>query len=318
MKHYRTLLITATLLSGGLLAGCTAGPPSRLTFHVRQVSRLVMPIAPNAADKETDMVLQVDLGDVDEEGNTSVQVTIKSIKASMDSLGIRCTYHMEEIEKSLKSARLKKHQANYLKVFDGLEGAGFQVKVDPLGNIVEWVAMDERLEPISAGTQRGQIGKDQVAMVLGKTNLAEYAAMGWGLPGMPARACLQDQWTTGRIIIVPDVKKSVTIEKSYTFDENLEDKGEKIGKVTVQIRDNKDRDADGSGTQKNTGLVVDKVEGQGQVLCSLTRGHMVNSEETVKISISASTGRTVLKRKNPNAIKMYFETTTTIELIDME
>ena len=305
-------------MSACLLAGCAAERPSRFTFHVHQVSHVRgHPLVNNAADKETDIILRLDLLEEDETG-TVVQVTIDSIKASMSSLGIRCAYHIEEIENVIKSDRVKKHQANYLKVFEGLEGASFKAQVDRDGNVVQWMAMDEPLKPISAGAQRGQIGKDQVAMVLGKTNLAEYAAMGWALPGRLVRARVKDQWTTGGVLIVPDVKKSVTIEKSYTLDEILDEKAEKIVKIDVQIRDNKDKDADKSATPRATGLLVDKVEGQGQVLCSLTHGHMIKSEETVKIPVSASVGRTAQNKKNPNAIKMYFETITTIDLIDME
>lgn len=316
------------------LTGCTQ--PDRLALHlqkadqyrqkVRMVSDLVM-LFPGVDHKESQMVLDCHVKDVDEQGVATVEVTIASIQASMKSLSVSCSYDSEQDAPATTtpSEKHRKQQLEFTGLFAGLKGRKYSALVDSNSRVVKLTDLDRRIEEAAARRGRlGPMGGDQLAMLLSESSLRQYVAplffAGLDQPTIEPN----DTWTAHDSVWVPQAPE-VAIKKTYVVKSIEDPNDDKVAVVTFTASDVKDKKVVSQfgprRPRSSQSMQIDWVGGKGEARFSLRHGRLLSHIEDIRpfMRISgaagpaAHTGEPSKKKKEP---KIFYVVKRTIEIVE--
>jgi len=286
------------------------------------VSDIRLPLGiPNADHKETDMVLGYDVLEIDQDGVARVELTIDSIKADMISLTKRFSYDSEAEEQTESAKRDLAQQNRFNQSFDGLKGKKYGALVEKTGRVLELIDLDPRIDRIASGKVKGMFGGDQVAMLLTKSNLKEYAAAGW-VHVDDGTLKTAPSWVNDGTVWVPSAKPA-QVRKSYQL-QGIEKKEDRhVATVSYQVSLAEESASDANPTAPNarklrsSDLIVTAVLGEGQLSVLSKMGTLLKLEEQLRVEVR--TGYTPPRRKNlkkAKVAKIFFIMKKTIELVE--
>ena len=261
------------------------------------------------------MVLGYDVLEIDPDGVARVELTIESIKASMISLTKRFSYDSEAEEQTEPEKRDLAQQNRFNQSFEGLKGKKYGARVEKTGRVLELIDLDPRIDRIASGKAKGMFGGDQVAMLLTKSNLKEYAAAGWYHSLGKDDKNSTRQWTHDNLILVPSAKPA-QVRKRYQLEriEKIEDRH--IATVSYQVSFVKESPSDAKKS-RGSDLIVTAVLGEGELSVLSKTGTLLKLEEQLRVDVR--TGYALPKQRGPKkrkAIKIFYIMKRTIELVE--
>lgn len=345
--------VLAIILVGGL-TGCLGSKSlsqatsslfqkgNSYTAKAHMTSDLVM-MFPDVDHKETDLVFDCQVTEIDEQGNAVVEVTIESVKVLLKTLGgIKLTYDSEavpddqakaELDKTGKSKDAKRQ--TYIKAFAGLKGKKYTAVVDPRGVVVKLVDVDKEIQKaLDRRTTGKMLGGDQVEMLFTAASLKEYAWPGHIIAaGDPEDFKFSGSWRGTGTVVVPyttlvNLQKTSPIKSEsehakefeavldkastvFLYDMAHVGKGEDLsGADQAKPKSGKKRRRSYRGSTKYS-FVMDKSVGIGRVTLGGGSGSIFKLEEKMKIFVKTKGGGS--KRKKPN---IYYLISRTIEIVD--
>ncbi|MBN1763838.1 MAG: hypothetical protein JW860_01150 [Sedimentisphaerales bacterium] len=305
-----------------LLCGC--GPTQRVAWQlnpgdtysikVNLVSDLAM-MFPNVDHKESEMMLTCRVKQVDPEQRATVEVEIASIKASMKSLGVKCSFDSQN-DKEFKTVTKSKEsrQQKYVNAFVNYPGQKYTVQIDSLQQTIILLDLDEKVRKAStAGTSGDMFGGDQVHMLLAEENLRQYVSGGlFTEPGAP-KAKRGTSWHTGSSVLVPDTPRQNT-QHIYTIDNVEKDTMANISyKILREDPDNASPRTKAPPPQPRSNFQVLSVKGEGQISFSLIRGRLLTLTEKIRVDLERKADRK--KNDKTRKMKMYYVVKKDIEYI---
>ena len=317
-----TLSVLAGVFSCLVLMGCVNTPEHR-SFRVQLISDIRLPMGiPNADHKETLMILGYDVLEIDPDGVARVELTIESIKASMISLTKRFSYDSEAEEQTESSKSDLARQDQFKQSFHGLKGKKYGARVEDTGRVLELIDLDPRIDRVVSGKAKGMFGGDQVAMLLTKSNLKEYAAAGWYRNLEKDNQNSTRPWTHDSVILVPSAKP-VQVRKRYQLEriEKIEDR--QIATVSYQVSLIEESASDANQAAPNakkfrgSDLIVTAVLGEGELSVLSKTGTLLKLEEQLRIEVR--TGYALPKQRSPKkrkTLKIFYVIKRTIELVE--
>lgn len=311
-KRHSSLKNTGFFLLTVVLAGCA--DPSKLppkytvgqqwTHEVKVVSRMLLPIGiPNADTKETSFRLECLVQQVDAAGNSQIRATLKSVAASMNSLGKKYQYDNAAPTEAAAGGedREVERQQQFAKAFSELLGQSYGVEIDPHGAVKNLTNITSPLAVVAKKISGGTFGGEQAAMVFFEGYLQEYVAPGV-LAAMPAGTLEPNKpWTHEEWLRVP-LAVPVRICKRCVLDrwENID--GGKVAVITYTVTAQDDQ-LKSDTAQPGGELMVVGVEGKGTVRFLVNEGRMDSWEEVVRAQVrSQQSSRSPQERSEKNKI----------------
>jgi len=213
-KSFIKLRAMVFIVIAVIVAGCGGvdknGPHQ---YNVAIVSNMILPMGiPNVDIKKTDLQITWTLLEgVNASGDVLVEVKIDSLKASMDSISIQCSYDSALADEGLadndqKAGRVEK----YMKVMRGVVGSRYTAQVNLDTKAVEIIKMDERLKVVGQGGHGAQgnnsmFGYDQIKMCLKGSILDTYARL--GVYGLGDQVSTEASFTTPFGVTMPNANQ---------------------------------------------------------------------------------------------------------------
>lgn len=292
-----------------------------LKVHVR--SDLLLPIGiPNADHKLSDVELSCEVIDTNSQGDTTIRLTLVSVKASVNTLGKIFKYDSEgsevAVEKKKKGAKGRLgHQEKFTKAFSGLAGKSYTASVNSDGN-TRLLEIEEPLRKLAKerfGNVSGNWGYDQTLLVFSARHLRDYASLAVLAGKGDSRLVDGSKWTNDTSIQVPRTKV-VAFSRKYHYDgvEKQED-GNTVKIVTYEIVWNKDGKILGAkrpAAKSKSSLKVLAAEGRGKLTYTQDNIPMKLKDTTI---VEVHTGQGTARKKNDSKRrKIYYRVIRTIDV----
>ena len=341
MKNYRALSSLLVLISLGCLYSCKAPqrlawklkPQETYTVNVHLVSDLAMMFA-GVDHKDTRMLLDCRVKQLDEKQRAEVEVTISSLKAGFSTLGRKFSFDSDN-DPGLKTPAKGKagQEQTFINAFTGLKGQKYTVLVDPEQHAIKLLKMDDLINKAAyAGSGGSMLGGDQVTQLLAAGNLQEYVTGGLftGMGTSPAK--LNKSWTRSASIVVPyapvtPTLNTYTITKIETLPGKKGRKNDEIVRINYKVTDAEaSSDSGQHRNRKNKShskksFSVESIEGEGEIIFSLSAGHLLSLNEKTKVFVKSKFSRRTnpskdqKKRKPP---KIFYTVQKTIEYVEKQ
>ncbi|MCP4708458.1 MAG: hypothetical protein GY869_07530 [Planctomycetes bacterium] len=328
------IVVPALMLCMSLLSiGCEQS--NELTLRLKKgllyrqkvhlTSDLVMPPFPGADYHDSELVLKYQVNDVDPRGVTTLRITIESIKASMRSLTVAAAYDSSIPPVDANAGGNQNVTRKYHECFQGLQGAGFNARLDVDGHVIDLFDLDPPLERVSSGKIIDeQIGGYQVAHLFSPTHLRQYVALDM------FQAWASKQPTTGQNWISFEPAETpralpVMVQKTYKINEIKNENGDRVAVVLFETVGALDHDLPDftqlTGSRAQGEINITAINGTGgQVHFSFKHGRLIKLEEKIVAEIAFSNIQT---RQSNNANqtsrsdrKIYYNVDKTIEYLE--
>ena len=232
MKRIHLLTYILVIWMGAGFLGCAQ--PQRLSWRlasgdsyslkVNMVSDFRIAFALGADHKETAMLLNCRVHQIDQQQQATVEVTITSLKASMKSMGIQFSYDSDK-DTGPKPAKKGKegHQQRFINAFAGLKGEKYKALLNSQGQVIKLFDMDKNLKKVAFGGSKGDMfGGDQVKMLLLEQNLREYVTGGLLAGTKEATSRTGETWQAPSAVVMPYCP-IVPLQKTFTV-QNFRDR----------------------------------------------------------------------------------------------
>jgi len=294
---------------------------------VHLVSDLVMPPFPGADYHDSELVLKYQVNDVDEQGVATLRITIESIKASMKSLTVSAAYDSSITPADANAGGNQNVTRKYHECFQGLQGAGFNARLDVDGHVIDLFDLDPPLERVSTGKIIDeQIGGYQVAHLFSPSHLRQYVALdvfyAWAL-NQPAP---EQNWTSFEPLETPRALP-VMARKTYEINEIKKENGDRIAVVLFETAGAPDQalpdfaQLTGSRAQGEIAITAVKEGTGGRLTFSFKHGRPIKLEEKIVAEVAFSGAQA---RQTPNTAnqtsrserKLYYQVDKTIEYLE--
>ena len=327
-KSYIRFVVGGLLVSLVSLAGCGSGNSQpRLAVHVQ--SDLLLPIGiPNADRKISDVVWDTEVVGKDADGDITLNMTMVSVKASVNTLGKVFEYDSVEPAKADEGAALENdskkkgmagHQAKFTAAFADLAGKSFRARVNADGES-ELLEIEEPLRKIAEGRfnhDSGNWGYDQAMLVFSARYLRDYASLAAG--AIRGEECLGEgaEWSVDSSVQVPRAA-AVALKRNYKYvgEQEQEDKtvlkvaeyaiaGDPEGKVPA---------AEMPGGAGKNSLNVLKCEGKGKIFFN-NKNVPTKLEDTTIVEVRTTQGA-ARKKDDGNKRKIFYRIIRKIEILD--
>jgi len=336
MKNYRALPFLLVLISLGCLYSCKAPqrlawkliPQETYTVNVHLVSDLAMMFA-GVDHKDTRMVLDCHVKQLDEQQRAEVEVTIASLKAGFSTLGRKFSFNSDNDPGFKTPAKGKAGQEQtFINAFTGLKGQKYTVLVDPEQHEIKLLKMDDLINKAAyAGSGGSMLGGDQVTQLLAAGNLQEYVTGGLftGMGTAPVK--LNQQWSQSSSIIVPyapvtPALNTYTISKIETLPAKVGQKNEEVVHITYKVTGAEaSAHADQNKNTKNKShskksFSVESIEGEGEITFSLSAGHLISLKEKTKVFVKSKFSRRPSGNKKRKPPKIFYTVQKNIEYVE--
>ena len=346
MKTYRETLVLSILILVLCVSGCgptTASPSSaaaaadplldpnqpselkpnlqagqRYLLNVQLVSKALIGFlrfaGPSGEMKDTgDMILDCRVVDVADDGTARIELTIKSLKCSMTSLGVKASFDSAGENKGGNDK-----QKRYRRVFQGLVGSKYSALVDSRGRVVKLLNMAEKVKQASNRNVTGPLGGDYLSLLLAETNLRDYASPPFfaNLPTGPTAK--GDTWIDQQTVVAPQAS-AVQAEQKYELKSYRMRENEKIAEISYRgillEEETAAAGPGGKGKKGKGGLEIIQAGTPGKILYSVTEGRLIKLDEMQRAEIRtlSGSGRRTSKPKKDGKNRMFYDIKRIIE-----
>ncbi len=291
-------------------------PGKKYAQRINMVSDLLM-MFPNADHKESQLVLNYEVTKVSDNENAIVEVTIVSVKATMLSLGQRYSYDSETPnKKSNYSPKFRDRENRFRSEFVGLKGKKYQLAINLKTKTVKILKMDPRIQKIAEQSiPQGMLGPAQAVMLLGRSNLCQYASEGL-FAGLKSPVVKKSQsWQEKSSVFIPKTPL-VKLKKICKLTRITQKNNQKLATISFKYK----RDTAKRQTNSNPGKIfpgnnrsqfkVVSIRGDGSTIVSVNKGHFISSKEKIQLGI------TLNLQGKPSKNKMFYIVKRNIEYID--
>lgn len=334
-KRYCCLLLTAYLLGIGI-GGCDKQkgrmawrfePRGSYSQRVSLTTRLHI-LFPDMINDKAEMVLHYQVREVDPEGMATIEVTIGSIKASMKSMTIRCSYDSEKTDQQqpaettipTPTGKQAMRQKKYNMSLAGLKGSKYHARVDTRGRVLELFDIDPTIKKAMAGPVINKdFGGCQKALLLCKTNLRDYVGIAM-LDGLDDE--LPDpnhSWTScGPVQVFRSAP--VMASKTYTLKDVENRNGHPVATVSFKTSSAMDNAlpeyARATGTKRFDMEILRIRGGRGEVTFRLDQGRLLRYHEIITAEMGLSNRKNPEKKKKKRGKRTFCIMEKTVEFIE--
>jgi len=334
INHAYIFSMLSLFFLGGLIGGCAASNRMKTQFErqMRYAQKVNMVVDmrmmfPGADHQESEVVLDYLVEDSDRQGNSTVKVTVRSIKASMRSLMISCSYDSSVPlpDSSSPDKNAKDHQKKYEASFSGIAGSSYRALVDKNGRVTQLTKVDDRIGKLSEKPiENGSFGGYQLALLFSPHHLREYVvpALLTACENQPPR--VNESWVSYEPAESPRTSP-VPFKKTCRIESIDEHSGDRVAKVTFTGEGAPGKElpayAQPGNKQIKDEMEIVKVEhNSGDLTFSLSRGRLLKLHEKLitEVNIAGRYRRdqslTQADKEKPKQ-KIYYLVDKTIEYL---
>lgn len=296
-------------------------PGQTYSQKVHLVSDMKM-LFPRADYQQSDMILNYRVDAIDKKGLATVTVTIASLKASMGSLTIACSYDSDldpTPTPPQTASRKMNHQQRFEQAFAPLKGKSYRALIDKHGTVLQLIDVDPSIKRASTGAAgKGPWGGYQLGLLLSPHHLREYVALTAfaALGSNPAKT--GQTWTSYEVIETPR-SAPVMARKNYTIDSV--EKGPEQTQVLLSFNTAHAFDkplpqyAQTRARNKKTEMQITSVKGSGKATFSLSKGHLIKFNEKIIAQVNVAGIKTPPNPKDKRK-RTFYVVEKTIEYLD--
>jgi len=289
---------------------------------------------PNVDNRKNEMQLTCRVKALDQKKHPIVEATITSLKASMQSLGVSASFDSEDktTYQPSKDDKNKQRTQEYIDAFIDLKGKKYNVLMGDETQPAKLLDVDDPIRKIMTdeNIQMDILrSNEQAHMLLTENHLMEYVT--GGLIGGDTAVKIEhmESWSTCTITAVPEARTS--IRKNYTIESAGETlspqetpKEKETPELIPEIPQGRNAvvsyqitkiDQEQTATEKSKGktkYLVTDVEGQGKLIFSLDKKHLLKLAERMDVSIT-SRQQAGSKAKARKKVTMCYNVNKTIE-----